>query len=95
VSLSASLSASSSASPSLANPTAGYDIAVLDQSGVDLLDGAGVNRDGSASEMEPIVYSGTSLNVHVAESDTLTVEITGNTAASAYIGVTLYWALGA
>lgn len=67
---------------------------LFDQSGHDLLEGVGLNRDQAATEHAVIVYSGTSLHPVVDETDTLTLRLDGNLVASAQVEVTLYYALG-
>lgn len=67
---------------------------VVDQTGYDLLEGLGMARDKSAVEQAVIRYASTSLHPCVDESDTLTLVVTGNAAASATTAITLYYALG-
>jgi len=91
---SASTSPSASLSPTDAPPTYGYDVYLYDQTGYDLLEGVGEDRDRSATEQVPIVYSGTSVNPVVDEEDTLTLTISGNAVASALINISLYYTPG-
>jgi len=95
VSPSASVSTSASASPSVAAPTDNYDVAILDQNGLDVLQGLGANRDMAASEVAPIIYAGTSLHPYVDETDALTLVISNNLVPSAQVVIELTYALGA
>lgn len=79
--------------PGVTNPTALYDITLVDQFGHDVLEGVGANRSASAAEKVPIVYSGTSNTPPVDESDTLTLKIANNSVNSALVTVTLYYSL--
>ena len=92
---SASISPSASASPTQAAPTANYDVYIKDQSGHDLLEGVGVDRDNATTQHAVIVYAGTSLHPVVDETDVLTLQISNNVVASAQIEIVLYYALGA
>lgn len=80
--------------PGVTNPTALYDITVVDQFGHDVLEGVGANRSASATEKAPIVYSGTGTHPPVDEADTLTMKIANNSVNSALVTVTLYYRLG-
>ncbi len=80
--------------PGVTNPTANYDLTVIDQFGRDVLEGVGANRSASATEKVPIVYSGTGLCPPVDESDTLTLKLANNSVNTALVTVTLYYALG-
>lgn len=81
-------------SPGSTNPTANYDITLVDQYGHDVLEGVGANRSASAKEKVPIVYSGTGLNPPVDELDTLTLTIANNSVNSAGVTVAVLYALG-
>lgn len=72
-------------------PTDNYDVKILDQNDIDVLQGVGLNRDFVASEDAAIVYSGTSVQPYVDESDTLTLQITNNLVNSAVVTVLLYY----
>jgi hypothetical protein len=80
--------------PGVTQPTALYDITVVDQFGHDVLEGVGANRSATLSEKVPVVYSGTGLHPPVDEADTLTFKLANNSVASAQITVTLYYGLG-
>jgi hypothetical protein len=69
-------------------------VQVFDQNGIDVLLGLGMNRSAVASEQTLLIYSSTSLHPVVDETDTLTLVITGNSVASASVGIDLYYALG-
>lgn len=71
-----------------------YNVRVLDQSGYDVLEGAGLLRDTATTEQASIKYASTSLHPAVDESDTLTLAITQNNAPGAILTVDLYYALG-
>ena len=58
---------------------------------MDVLQGVGLNRDLVVSEDAAIVYSGTSGQPYVDESDTLTLDVRGNLVASAEATVAIYW----
>ena len=66
-----------------------------DQSGHDLLEGVGTDRDNAATQQAVIVYAGTSLHPVVDETDVLTLSIDNNAVVSAQIEIALYYALGA
>ncbi len=68
---------------------------ILDQHGVDVLQGVGLNRDRAASEEAVIVYASTSIHPYIDETDTLTLHVDNNLVASAQIVIDLYFALGA
>jgi len=90
-----SLSVSASASPSAGAPTGLYDVAILDQHGYDVLEGVGRDRSAATTEHKPILYSGTSVNPCVDESDTLTLKVDNQFVAGAQVQIDLYYALGA
>lgn len=83
-----------STTPGVTNPTANYDITVVDQYGHDVLEGVGANRSASAAEKAQVVYSGTGTHPPVDDADTLTLKIANNSVNSALITVALYYALG-
>jgi len=72
-----------------------WDVQILDQSGYDVLEGLGMNRSDVLSQQTAILYASTSVNPVVDESDALTLVVGGNTVASAFVGIDLYYALGA
>lgn len=80
--------------PGATNPTALYDVTILDQYAHDVLEGVGANRSASASEKVPIVYSGTGTHPQVDEADTLTLKIANNSVNSALVTIALYYRLG-
>lgn len=81
--------------PGVPNPTALYDITLVDQFSHDVLEGVGANRSATLAEKVNIVYSGTSAHPPVDEADTLTLTIANNSVNSAQITITLYYATGA
>lgn len=80
--------------PGATNPTANYDITVVDQFSYDVLEGVGANRSASAAQKAAIVYSGTGTHPPVDEGDTLTLKVANNSVNSALVTITLYYALG-
>lgn len=80
--------------PGATAPTDNYDITLIDDDGLDRLQGVGANRDTSNSEQVPIVYSGTSVNPPVSSDETLTLTIAGNSVNSALIVGNIYYSLG-
>lgn len=80
-------------SPSAGTPTALWDIKLLVDS-YDVLEGLGLNRSDVLTQHVPILYSGTSVNPAIDESDVATLTITGNSVASAVVQIDLYYAMG-
>ena len=74
-------------------PQDNYDITITDADAIDVLQGVGANRDTANSEVAAIVYA-TSLNPVIAETDTLTLNVTGNNVNSAVTIIKLYWTEG-
>lgn len=73
-------------------PTDNFDVLLYDQSGHDVLEGVGMNRDADAeSEQVVIVSVGTEVALRVDESDTLALVVTGNTVPGAMVEVNLYY----
>lgn len=68
---------------------------MVDQNGIDVLQGLGANRDAAASEETVLVYASTSLHPYVDETDSLTLVIDNHFAPSAKMTIDLYFALGA
>ena len=67
----------------------------IDQHGLDVLQGVGIDRDNAASEEANVVYSSTNVHPVVDECDRLTLKVSGNTSASAEVTIYLTYALGA
>ncbi|MGE0363365.1 MAG: hypothetical protein AB7R67_21815 [Vicinamibacterales bacterium] len=80
--------------PGATGPTDNYDITIVDGNGLDVLQGAGANRDTANTEAVAIVFSGTSVHPVVDETDTLTLTIANTSVNSATITITLVYALG-
>lgn len=80
--------------PGATGPTDNYDITIVDGNGLDVLQGVGANRDTANTEAVAIVFSGTSINPVVDETDTLTLTIANTIVNSATITITLVYALG-
>ncbi len=68
---------------------------MLDQYGYDVLEGVGVDRSASKTEHKAIVYSSTSVNPCIDETDTLTLKIDNNIVAGAVLQIDILYALGA
>jgi len=94
VSPSSSTSPSASASPTIAAPSDSYDVELLNQFGLDVLQTLGRNRDTAAAEETPIFYASTSVHPCIDEEDTLTARISGNVVVGATLTVIVYYALG-
>lgn len=77
--------------PGATAPTANYDLTLVDDDGHDVLEGVGANRHTSTTEKVSIVYSGTAVHPPVAKSDTLTLNVDGNSVNSAGIVAKLYY----
>lgn len=92
---STSISPSASASPSFGAPSGSYNVALFDQGGYDVLEGVGVGRSAFKTEHKPIIYSSTSVNPCIDESDALTLKVDNNLVPGAVIQIDLYYALGA
>jgi hypothetical protein len=73
-------------------PQDNYDITLTESGGADMLLGVGANRDTANTEIA-IVESNGARSV-VAETDTLTLNITNNNVNSAVITIKLYWIEG-
>lgn len=80
--------------PGSTGPQASYDITLVDQDGIDRIQGVGANRHTSNSEAASIVYSGTAVNPPVAFGDTLTLNIDNNNVNSATVVIRLYYLAG-
>ena len=92
---SVSLSPSASASPSQgATLTANYDVRLLDEHGLDRLQGLGLDRDAVAAQEKVILYASTSVHPVVGAADVLRLRITDNVVPSAQLTVYLEFALG-
>ena len=79
--------------PGATAPQDNYDITITDADAIDVLQGVGANRDTANSEVAAIVYA-TSLNPVIAETDTLTLNVTGNNVNDAITVIKLYWTEG-
>lgn len=77
--------------PGAVAPTALYDITLVDQDGVDRLQGKGADRHQTNSEDALVVYTGTSNSPTVAADDVLLLTINNNSVNSAVIVVTLVY----
>ena len=77
--------------PGSTAPTDNYDVTLLDDEGVDVLQTTGENRDTANTETAHIVYSGTTVHPCVSQADTLTLTITGNSQTSATTVITIYY----
>ena len=70
-------------------PQDNYDITVTESGGADMLLGVGANRDTANTEVAIVESNGA--RSLVAETDTLTLNITNNNVNSAIIVIKLYW----
>jgi cyclophilin family peptidyl-prolyl cis-trans isomerase len=73
-------------------PQDNYDITITESGGADMLLGVAANRDTANTEVA-IVESNGAHSV-VAETDSLTLNITNNNVNSAIIVIKLYWSEG-
>ncbi len=62
----------------LAGPTDNYDVQILDEFGIDVLQGLGADRDTTNSESVNIVYTGTDVHPAACGPCTLKVAAAGN-----------------
>jgi hypothetical protein len=72
-------------------PTDNYDITLLDVNSVDVMQSLIINRSTSATQTVRIVYSGKEEHPVVAQSDALTLVITGNSDTSATSTIDIYF----
>lgn len=77
--------------PGSTAPSNNYDITLIDGQGYDVLEGVGANRSSSNTQKAHIIFSGTSVNPPVANEDTLTLTIAGQSVNNADIVVRLYY----
>lgn len=80
--------------PGATSPTANYDITIVDQNGIDVLQGVGANRHTTSSERANIVYSGGLDHPYVTIDDVLTLNIDNNSVNSAGIVIELVYQPG-
>lgn len=74
--------------PGAVAPTDNYDITLVDDQGVDRLQGVGANRDTANTETAIPVYSGSTIHPVISRSDVLTLTFAGNSVNSA-VGVAI------
>lgn len=77
--------------PGAVAPTDDYDLTLVDDDGLDRLQGVGVDRDTTTSEEVAVVFTGKELRAYVAMQDTLTLTPVNNSVNSAIIVVTIYY----
>lgn len=65
------------------SPTSNYDITLLDDQSVDVLQGLGADRHTSSTEQVLLVYSSTQVHPYVTRDQNLTLTIANNAATSA------------
>ena len=70
-------------SPGTPAPTDDYDITLEDPEGVDVLGGAGSNRDTATSEQVLPLVDGVPAPAYLASPSSLTLKLSGNSVASA------------
>jgi len=71
-------------------PTASYDITLVDDEGLDVLQGAGADRHNTNTEMAAIAL-GTYFHPPVTRDQTLALTISGNSVASAKTKIIIYY----
>lgn len=71
-------------------PTDNYDITLIDEEGLDVLQGNGVDRDTTNTEMVAIDLDGY-FHPPVTRDQTLTLTISGNTINSATVRIIIYY----
>ena len=77
--------------PGATAPTDNYDITLVDDEGLDRLQGVGADRDTANSEQAAIIYSGTSVSPPVSYADALTLTVAGNSVNSAVGEIFIYY----
>ena len=77
--------------PGATAPTDNYDITLVDDDGVDRLQGVGANRATATSQEAAVVYSGTAIHPPVAFDETLTLTLAGNSVNSAVTVVAIVY----
>jgi hypothetical protein len=78
--------------PGATAPTDNYDVTLVDDDGLDVLQGAGANRDTANTEMAAVLFASTSVHPPVDEWQTLTLTIANNAVNSAGIVITIFYA---
>ena len=76
--------------PGTTAPTAAYDIALTDSSGLDILSGAGDNKSASATEYASVAI-GTYHHPPLSKNETYTLAITNQSVNSADIVIKLFY----
>ncbi len=81
--------------PGAPGPTSGYKVALLDQSGLDVLEGHGIGRSASAHEQTLLNYP-TNVDIHpvVDDSDVLVLRVTDNHVPFAQFTITIRYGIG-
>ncbi len=78
--------------PGAVAPTDNYDITLVDDQGIDRLQGVGANRDTANTESAIPVYSGSTVHPVISRSDVLTLTFANNAVNSAAGKVILLYA---
>jgi hypothetical protein len=76
--------------PGSTAPTDNYDITLIDEEGLDVLQGAGTDRDTTNTEMAAIALD-SYFHPPVTRDQSLTLTITGNTVDSATVRIIIYY----
>ena len=76
--------------PGSTGPQANYDITLVDDEGLDVLQGAGANRSNDTTEMAAIVL-GTYFHPVVTRDQALALTIANNNVASATVKIIIYY----
>lgn len=77
--------------PAAGGMTSNYDITIVDEDGIDVLQGAGANRHATNAERVPIVYSGTSIHPLVHGGRTLTLNVDNNSDTTSGVTIRLVY----
>ena len=76
--------------PGSTAPTDNYDITLTNADGLDMLGGWGANRDTANTELAVPVFAD-NFHVYLADKDTLTLNVTGNSVNSATTVITMLY----
>lgn len=74
------------------SPTDDYDVTLLDENSIDMLQGVGNDRDTSNTEQAVITYSGTQIHPYVAYGQRAILTVANNSQTSATGSIRIVWA---
>ncbi len=77
--------------PGAVAPTDNYDVTLIDDQGVDRLQGLGADRDTANTESLPLVYSGSTIHPVISRADVLTMKFANQAVHSATGSVILLY----